>query len=398
MTVVCPIESFAQVEAITDRNAPVVTMFSGGADSSYLLLRLKQLGFSDVHAVTVNVGAPMEPDELAKQKEVAAHFGAQFVELDGRQAFVNMAVRIAIHAQARYFGKFPISSSLSRPVIAKLITDYAEEKGAKVLLHTANRSQNSLPRLNNGIRLAKYTGQYGSPYALSVIPREDKVSALADAGLKFMSDRTLSGDKNLWCNEFESGPLDDPQDFIVPPEAYIWTQCDYTSDKAEVTLRFQNGNLVSVNGEEMSLIKAIEKLNTDVGKFGIGRHTGLEHILPGDPDEAAVLEVREAPAATIIFEALDHLASGTLCGNDLAELKINQQTWALEAAAGRWGSKPHKTSEREIAAAMKKVGGEVTFILSYKELQACKIIPSASRCVRDRDEWELQQVAKHEKN
>lgn len=398
MLATLPIQSFEDVGAIPDRDAPVVTMFSGGVDSSYLLLRLRELGFSDVHAVTVNVGAPMDADELAKQKEAAAHFGATFVTLDGRQAFIDQAVIPAIHAQARYFGKFAISSSLSRPVIAKLVTGYAREKSAKVILHTANRSQNSLPRLNNGILLAKHAGNYGSPYALSVIPREEKVSALAEAGLEFMVDRKLSGDKNLWCNEFEGGPLDDPQDFAVPETAYIWTQCTYTPETARVTLAFRGGRLVSVDGEQKPLIDAIKQLNIDVGKFGIGRHTGLEHILPGDPEEAAVLEVREAPAATIIFEALDHLASGSLRGGDLAKLKINQQTWAREAAAGRWGSEVHQTCQRDIAAAMHVVSGTVTFILSYKELQPCAIISEASICVRDRDAWELGQVAKKVEN
>ena len=112
-------------------------MFSGGLDSTYVLFRLQRLGFTNFHAVAVDVGATIDEDVLAKH---AAHFGARFKYLDGRELFVKEGVMPAIRAHAMYMEMFPISSSLSRPINARLITDYAKTLNAGLLLHTANLS------------------------------------------------------------------------------------------------------------------------------------------------------------------------------------------------------------------------------------------------------------------
>jgi len=395
MNVAKEIQSFDDLEGIRDRTAPVVTAFSGGVDSSYLLLMLKKLNFTKVYAVSVNVGAPMTDDELAEQKQAAEVLGASLVVLDGQEQFIAQAIIPAIKACASYLGGFPVSSSLSRPVIAGMIVGYAKQIGAGLILHTANLSQNSLPRLNNGIKLAGHTGPYGSPYTHSVIPRQDKIDALAEAGLRFLEHRGLSGDKNFWCNEFESGSLDDPSEFTVPEQAYIWTAYDYTPETSRIKLAFENGLPVSIDDKEMPLIDIIKKLNTRVGKFCVGRYEGLEHVLPGQEGEGAVLEVREAPAATMIFDALHHLSSGSLPAATFLALKTNQMRWALEAAEGRWGSDIHKTCGEEISTTMEQVSGNVSFTLGYRRMELCGVAPVNSICVTNRDAWEEKQVAEH---
>ena len=136
------IEGFEHLAAIGDRTAPVVTMFSGGLDSTYLLFKLKELGFTNIDAVAVNVGEPVDKPLL---EQMAARFGARFIYLDGRDAFVERAVRPAVRAHAKYLGNYPLSSSLSRPIIASMVAGHATAIGSHLLLHTANLSQNSLP-------------------------------------------------------------------------------------------------------------------------------------------------------------------------------------------------------------------------------------------------------------
>lgn len=150
-------------------------MFSGDLDSTYLLLRLQQLGFTNIDAVAVDVGAPVDEARLTSH---AAHFGASFKLLDGREEFVEEGVMPAIRAHASYMGMYPFSSSLSRPVIARLITEYAYDLNASLVLHTANLSQNSLPRLNNSIVGLGFKGRFGSPYPRSVVLRENKAEKL----------------------------------------------------------------------------------------------------------------------------------------------------------------------------------------------------------------------------
>ncbi|KAJ5695473.1 hypothetical protein N7536_005885 [Penicillium majusculum] len=379
------IDSFEQIEALGDREAPVVTMFSGGLDSTYLLFKLQQLGFTNVHAITVDIGEPVDQDKL---KILAAHFDANFIYLDGKDEFVEQGVKPAIRAHANYLGMYPLSSSLSRPVIARFVTDYAKSLNSRLLLHTANLSQNSLPRLNNSIQRDRFPGLYGSPYVRSVISRKDKAAELAKAGLAFMSDRKLSCDENLWCREFESGPLDDPEDFFVPDDAYVWTQTTIAHQPEKVKLGFECGQLVSINEQKMALKNAIMLLNSTVGKFGHGRFVGLEPIFTDEK----VLEVREAPAAVIIMDALRHLEVASLSTNALG-LKLElEQKWVLEAMSGHWGSPVHTMCDISIASILESVTGTVTYVVSPSRFLPCSIIAQNPCYVRDRDDWELKAV------
>ncbi|KAL0933267.1 argininosuccinate synthase [Colletotrichum truncatum] len=379
-----PIESFEQLEKFENRDTPVVTMFSGGLDSTYLLLRLQQLGFTNIHAVAVDVGSPVDENGLTKH---AAHFGAKFKLLDGREAFVNEGVVPAIRAHATYLGLFPVSSSLTRPVIARLITDYAKDVSAGLLLHTANLSQNSLPRLNNCIKLLGFPGRFGSPYPRSVVSREKKAEELAGAGLTIMSERKLSGDENLWCREFEDGPLGDPEGFCIPEDAYQWTRryADHPSQK--LTLSFENGNLVSVDGDKLPLIEAIALLNKEVGKFGLGRFVGLE---PLSTDDKA-LEIREAPAAAIIMDALRHLEIASLETKTLELKQQLEQRWVREAIAGHWGGKLHTMCDVAITSVLQGVSGSVTYDIDQSRFLPCSIVAQNPRYIRDRDHWERAQ-------
>ncbi|KAL3426873.1 arginosuccinate synthase [Phlyctema vagabunda] len=378
------IESFEHIAKCNKRDAPVVTMFSGGLDSTYLLLRLQQLGFTNIHAVAVDVGAPIDQEGLAKN---AAHFGASFKCLDGREMFVRDGVIPAIRAHAKYLGMYPISSSLSRPVIARLVTDYAKALNAGLLLHTANLSQNSLPRLTNSIRRYGFSGEFGSPYIHSVVSRERKSEELSAVGLAMMSDRKLSGDENLWCREFEDGPLNDPEGFSIPEDAYEWTRRNDDETNRKLTLSFENGNLVSVDGNRIPLIEAIALLNTEVGKFGHGRFVGLEPLSTDDK----VLEVREAPAATIIMDALRHLEVATLDTNSLNLKQQLEQQWIQQAIAGHWDSVCHAMCDAAITSSLRGVGGSVTYDIDHRRFLPCSIVAQNPRYVRNRDDWEQEQ-------
>lgn len=375
------ISCFEDLVALPDRGEPVVTMFSGGLDSTYLLYKLQRLGFTNIHAVAVNVGEVIDRPLL---EQIARHFRARPAYLDGREAFVERGIKPAIRAHARYLGNYPLSSSLSRPVIASLVVDYAASIGARVLLHTANLSQNSLPRLNNSITRYGFDGYFGSPYQGSILSREQKASALAQVGLTFMTDRRLSGDENLWCREFESGPLDDPEYFSIPEEAFCWTRKVSDLEVEDIKLGFLDGNLISVDDDDMALIDAIAILNQKVGKFGHGRFVGLEHITSGEK----VLEVREAPAAAIIMDALRHLETASLSTDSIILKQRLEQAWVNEAVSGNWDSTIHKMCDRAIASALQGVSGYVRYSLDSTRFLPKSIIAQDPKYIRNRDLWE----------
>src|SRR5690606_4533748 len=130
----------------------------------------------------------------------------------------------AIRAQARYLGIYPVSSSLSRPILAKIAVKVARDLGCDAIVHTANQPQNSLRRLNGAIEQQGFEGCYRTPYERSVLTREEKIEALRQLGLTRFQAHGISGDANLWCREFESGSLDNPEGFWVPPSLFEWTR------------------------------------------------------------------------------------------------------------------------------------------------------------------------------
>ncbi|ETS74000.1 hypothetical protein PFICI_13866 [Pestalotiopsis fici W106-1] len=396
------IQSIEDIEKhIPDKEARIETLFSGGVDSCYLLLLLLEKGYTNVHALNVNVGGPSHNDGLETLAERAKALGASFQSLDGRDEFVEV-VRSACRYRPRYLGGHPISSSLSRPVIAAKVSQAAKRTGAHIILHTANQSQNSLPRINNGIKIADFSGIHGSPYAHSVIPRCDKIKALNRAGLKFREERDVSCDDNMLVSEFEGGPLlDDPEGPIeLKDELYRWTK-DVKADRPteEVTLEFKRGHLVSIDdkaidGDAIAFRDALSCLNVKAGKFGIGRYYGLEHIHVDLPTESTVTEFREAPAATLIYAAGDLLDNATLRQRDVSKLNELRMKWALECSNGRWAGDEHRRCQETMDKMLELVSGKVTYCLEPWRYGLISVKAKKHIYVRDRDAWEVKTVGK----
>lgn len=280
------LRSFRELELKLKRDAPVVTLFSGGLDSAYLLLWLREAGFNDVHAVSIDLA---EAETSDQKTQVAEALGAKLHILNCKNEFARDFVAPAISAQAVYLGLHPISSSLSRPLIARRAAELADSLGAQAVLHTANRSQNTLRRLNGSLHLLGYEGLYGSPYDLEPVDRAQKQSTLAAAGIDLLKDRSVSGDSNLWCREFESGILDDPEGHRVPDTLYLWSAVQENVEPVTISIGIESGLPVSVDGQRISLVDLIAGLNKRVGPYGLGRYSGLEHLDNGEK----VLELRE---------------------------------------------------------------------------------------------------------
>ena len=269
------IRSFADLDIMQGQTDHVLTLFSGGLDSSYVLKELAQRQLR-VTALSVDVG---EGCQLQDLQEIADFFGATLKVIDAREAFAHDAVAPAIRAQARYLGIYPVSSSLSRPILAKMAVKVARQLGCDAIVHTANQSQNSLRRLNGAIDQLGFEGCYGTPYERSVLTRHEKIEGLRLLGLTRFQARGISGDANLWCREFESGSLDNPEGFWIPPSLFEWTRTrEIIPVTRKLQVEFRQGQPVAVDGEAMELVPLIAHLNETVGAFQIGRYSGLEHL------------------------------------------------------------------------------------------------------------------------
>ncbi|MFB7754439.1 argininosuccinate synthase-related protein [Streptomyces sp. NPDC056121] len=370
-----------------DPKRPVVTLFSGGLDSSYLLLRLVQAGFREVHAVSVDLG---DGETAEDQQQAAEHLGVHLHIVDGRQRFVDDFVRPAITAQAVYLDTHPISSSLSRPLIAEVAVGIARDLEASAVLHTANRSQNTLRRLNGALSLLGYEGAFGSPYDLDPVDRDQKARELEDVGLARMGKRIVSVDANLWCREFESGVLDDPEDHVVPEHLYEWSIRTNEATPTSVEVGFEAGVPTSLDGRPLDLRALIERLNQQVGAYGIGRYSGLEHL----PGGQKVLELREMPAAWLLLHSYRHLETATLDAETIREKMHLEQVWVREALEGRWYGHLREATQSFIDVCATKVTGTVRWRLHPGHADTQSIVAQHPLYLRDREEWEKSSLGK----
>ena len=379
------IRSFVECEALLDRDACVVTLFSGGLDSTYLLLRLSQMGFRNVHALSVDLG---EGEAQKSSERSAALLGAHFHLLNAKEQFATDYVAAAIRAHAVYLDTHPVSSTLSRPLIAQLAADLAQSLGAEAFLHTANRSQNTLRRLNGAFSQLGVTAMYGSPYELEPVSRADKLKKLREVGITFTEHREVSGDSNLWCREFESGVLDDPENHSAPASMYQWTRQDSTRNEDPIRVTFARGLPVALDDHPMSLVSLIGDLNVSAGRFGVGRYTGLEHLEGG----RKVFEVREMPAAWLLLASSRHLEGACLSAEQLRVKFSIEQVWVREAVEGRWFGPLKKASEAFLRVCTDQVSGTVTWTATDGVLGTSGISAADPLYIRDREAWEEEQV------
>ncbi|TWV53479.1 argininosuccinate synthase [Streptomyces misionensis] len=323
------------------------------------------------------------------EARIAEKIGVRFHHVDARADFAEFYVGPAIAAHGVYLDTHPVSSTLSRPLIAKTVLEVADSIGATAVLHTANRSQNSLRRINGALGLLGFRGIYGSPYDLDPVDRDRKMHELGAVGLDEMATRSVSSDSNLWCREFESGLLDDPEAHAVPEEFYRWSRLRDAAASERIEITFVAGRPVAVDGEKLEPEVLIEMLNTRVGAFGLGRYSGLEHLADG----SKVLEIREMPAARLLLASRRHLETAVLEAETLREKIGVEQVWVREALEGRWFGELRLACQAFVDSCLAKVNGTVGWRLSAGRAETTSIVADHPRYLRDREAWERRSIA-----
>jgi argininosuccinate synthase len=350
-------------------------LYSGGLDGTVLLHRLASEGLKDVVALTVDLGG--KPSVTVIQ-EVCDHLDIRSVIVDRRAEFAEEYVMATLAARGTYLGSYPISASLSRPLMARVALQVAEAEGCDAILHTATRSQNSLRRFNGALSDLRFGGPYGSPLAGESIDRSEKRRTLHRAGITGFESRTCSIDVNLWCREFEGEGFDDPE-HIKGDAEFRWSRL--TSSSAEqVTILFESGRPTEVNGDSLGLVELVERLNVVVGGFGLGRYVGFDELATGHK----VQEIREAPAACLLLDAYQRLEHATI-SSEVLRVKLGmEQIWVREAVEGRWFQTLRTATEAFITATAHNVTGRVTYLLSPYRMDPVSVVATKPLYVRDR--------------
>jgi argininosuccinate synthase len=288
----------------------VVLAYSGGLDTSAMLLWLKETYGCEVICYTADVG---QGDELDGLEEKAKATGAsKLYTEDLREEFVRDFVWTAVKANALYEGVYLLGTSLARPVIAKRQIEIAQKEGADAVAHGATGKGNDQVRFE----LTYYALQ---PDIKVVAPwrhwdfkgRADLIAYCAKHGIPVTAtaERPYSMDRNLMHVSYEGGILEDP--WAAPPEdIFLMTRSPETAPDTprEITITFEKGEPAAIDGVRYGAVDMLTKLNELGGGHGIGRVDLVENRFVGMKSRG----VYETPGVTILQTAHRALESITM--------------------------------------------------------------------------------------
>jgi len=285
----------------------VILAYSGGLDTSVIVRWLTDRGY-EVITYTADVG---QGEELSEIPEKARRAGAvEAIVEDIKEEFARDFCLPTLRALALYEGKYPLTASLSRPLISKKLVYYAEKFKADYVAHGSTGKGNDQVRFELSVWALNPNIEVLAPVReWEFKAREEQVEYAKKHNIpvKATKEKPYSIDRNLWGVSVECGPLEDP--WQEPPEdAYqITTSPENSPDEPEyVTVGFEEGVPVSINGKEYKLLsELILDLNEIAGRHGVGRVDMVENRLVGIKSR----EIYEAPGALTLYEAYRDILS-----------------------------------------------------------------------------------------
>ena len=292
-------------------------------DTSAIIPWLKdQYGDSvEVIAFAANVGQGDEELEGIEEKAIASGASECYV-LDLQEEFVNDIIFPTLKTGAIYESEYLLGTSLARPVIAKAQVELALKLGADAIAHGCTGKGNDQVRFESTVAALAPQLEIIAPWReWDMESREDLLSYLEVKGVPTTASATkiYSRDANLWHISHEGGELEDPWQEPTD-QVWTWTKSpEEAPDQAEyVELSFDKGELTKVNGEALSGVDAIVKLNNIGAEHGIGRIDIVENRLVGMKSRGCY----ETPGGTILYKAYKGLETLIL---DKASLKYREQ-------------------------------------------------------------------------
>ncbi|HHW12080.1 MAG TPA: argininosuccinate synthase [Firmicutes bacterium] len=337
--------------------AKVVLAYSGGLDTSVIIPWLKENYGCEVIAFAADVG---QGEELAPLREKALQSGASKIYIeDLRHEFVTEYIFPMLKAGAIYEGKYLLGTSIARPVIAKKQVEIAEKEGADAVAHGCTGKGNDQVRFELTFRSLNPKLKVIAPWReWSIRSRQDAIDYAAKKGIPVpvTKEKPYSMDSNLWHISYEGGVLEDPWQ---PPDEEMF-RLTVAPEKApdapeEITIEFEQGTPVAVNGQSYSPVALIEHLNQLGGKHGIGRIDIVENRLVGMKSRG----VYETPGGTILYLAHRELEYLTLERDTLHFKAHLSQKYAELVYYGQWFSPLREALDAFVDKTQERVTGTV---------------------------------------
>ncbi|MDQ4097242.1 MAG: argininosuccinate synthase [Actinomycetota bacterium] len=331
----------------------VVLAYSGGLDTSVAVRWMgEELGV-DVIALAADVGQGGDLEEV-RQRALAAG-AVEAVVADCREEFARDFVAPAVRANGLYEGKYPLVSSLSRPLIARHLVEAAREFGADAVAHGCTGKGNDQVRFEVSVRALAPDLEVLAPVREWGLNREDAMAYAQRFGIPVSATRAnpYSIDQNLWGRAVECGALEDP--WAPPPDDVYDLTVPVTSEPRELVIAFEEGLPVSLDGRARPLHELVVELGSAIGGYGWGRLDVIENRRVGIKSR----EVYEAPGALAVLLAHADLEDLTL-ERDLAHEKARlEPRWAELVYDGLWFSPLKEALDAFVLASQQWVTGEV---------------------------------------
>ncbi|NFE85623.1 argininosuccinate synthase [Clostridium botulinum] len=293
----------------------VILAYSGGLDTSIIIPWLKENYNCEVIAVCGNFG---QKDELDGLEEKAIKTGASklYIE-DLTKEFVEDYIFPTIQAGAIYEGKYLLGTSFARPLIGKRLVEIAKVEGADAICHGCTGKGNDQVRFELAVKAFDPDMKIIAPWRIwDIKSREDEITyaEARNVPIKINHETNYSKDKNIWHLSHEGLDLEDPKN---EPKYDEILELSNSLEKAPneptyITLTFEKGNAVALNGEKMDAVTLLDELNKIGGKNAIGITDMVENRLVGMKSRG----VYETPGGTILYKA----------HKDLEELCLDKET------------------------------------------------------------------------
>lgn len=289
----------------------IVLAYSGGLDTTVIIPWLKENYDYDVIAVCINLG---QTDDWPLIKQRALDTGATACYIvDAREEYISEYIYPAVKANAIYEDRYLLGTSTARPLIAKILVEYARQEGAVAICHGATGKGNDQVRFELTIKAfapdLRVIAAWRDP-KWDMQSRDDEIAFLEKRGIPIPTKKedSYSRDENIWHLSHEGLELEETKNepdydrmlkITTPPEKAL-------ESGEYIEMEFEKGIAVSVNGKKMGPLELMTELNTIGGRNGVGLVDLVENRVVGMKSRG----VYETPGGSILYyahEQIDHL-------------------------------------------------------------------------------------------
>ena len=344
----------------------VVLAYSGGLDTTAIIPWLKETYDYDVVCCCVDVGQEEELDGLEDRARLSGAY--RLYTEDIVDEFCDDYIVPCVQADACYENKYLLGTAMARPGIAKKLVEIARKENAVAICHGATGKGNDQIRFELAIKALAPDIKVIAPWRddrWNMQSRQDEIDFCHAHGidLPFSTDQSYSRDRNIWHISHEGLELENPAN---EPDYEHLLVLGVTPEKAPdegeyVTMTFEKGIPVSVNGKNMKVADIIRELNRLGGKHGIGIIDIVENRVVGMKSRG----VYETPGGTILMEAHKQLEELVLDRDTMAVKKDLGNRLAQVVYEGKWFTPLREAITAFVTSTQEYVTGEVKFKL-YK--------------------------------